>query len=242
MEFRLGYPARAALHGLATRLLDEPPRDCVATGQPTGLAARFATECRTALGQGNDPSALREAITRLDLAIGQSVHPRRRCRPGDRCCSCCSSAIAAPGRCSTASNVRCRRSCSCRRHGAACSRLDPPQPLLALWLPRFAELAQDHPNLPGMAPCRGADAPACRFAGRGRLRRCLGRRSRRGSGRAAVAHACAVEPRCGRRRPRRRDRGHPATGRRRSRPCARWCGSASWPRPGSTVASPRKCS
>ncbi|MBL8738762.1 MAG: serine/threonine protein kinase [Planctomycetes bacterium] len=150
MEFRLGYPARAALHGLATRLLDEPPRDCVATGQPTGLAARFATECRAALGQGNDPSALREAITRLDLAIGQSVHPEAPLQAWRSLLQLLQQRDRRTGPLLD----REQRVLSPELQLQAWRdllQLDPPQPLLALWLPRFAELAQDHPNLPGMA-------------------------------------------------------------------------------------------
>ena len=150
MEFPLSYQRRRALHDLAAKLLPEPLPGCADAGQPTGLAAQFAADCREALGKSGDPEALRAIADGSERAIEQSVHPDSPLQGWRSVLQL----LRQRDRKSGALLDREQRPLSPLLQLAAWDdllHLDPPRPLVQLWLPRFEELQRDHPSLPGIA-------------------------------------------------------------------------------------------
>jgi serine/threonine protein kinase len=148
LDFGLGYAERRLLHETATRLLDVSPGDVVAAGQPTGLAAAFAAAARTALERRNEPEVRRQLADAAVQGIATAVHPEAPLagwrhvlqllrEPLQR-----GPLLDAEGR-----PVRSGLQLAAFED---LLQLDPPRELLALWLPRFEQLRQREPGLPGM--------------------------------------------------------------------------------------------
>jgi serine/threonine protein kinase len=148
MDFALGFQQRAELHRLAASLLAADAPDGVRVGEPTGLSAQFAAACREALDRVADPIALLDLAERTGKAIDGSVHadaplagwrsvlqlllqPRQRGPLVDR------DQAPLPPELQLAA-------------WEDLLRLQPRRELVQLWLPRFEELRQSHPNLRGI--------------------------------------------------------------------------------------------
>jgi predicted Ser/Thr protein kinase/tetratricopeptide (TPR) repeat protein len=75
MSFSLDYSRRRVLHEFARQLLGEDLVGCVRHGEPSGLAASFAGECREAIRRLADPAALANLVEQRGRDIAMSAHP-----------------------------------------------------------------------------------------------------------------------------------------------------------------------
>ena len=147
MDFRLPFSKRRALHVLGHRWLGAPPAGCGTAGQPTGLAAILAAECREALQQLGDPDRVRTLATRTNQMIDTAVHPESPLQ-GWRCVL--QMLLQAPQRGVLADRDRPLSPAMQLAAWEDLLRLSPPRAMVALWLKPFDELHRNHKNLPGI--------------------------------------------------------------------------------------------
>lgn len=150
MRFPLRHSERLALHRLAGRLLQEAPAGVASPREPGGLAGRLANLVRDALDRLADPTALRVATERARAEIMSSVHPASPLRGWGGVLQL----IEQPLQRGDLLGLDGRPLPPTLQLAAwgALLQLVPKRETVALWLPRFEELARSHPNLPGLLP------------------------------------------------------------------------------------------
>lgn len=148
MDFGLGYGQRRLLHEAAQRLLPGRPAQVLGPGQPTGLSAQFASAAQQVLDRRSEPAAMRQAARAVEQEIARAVHPESPLQ-GWRWVV---QLILEPQQRGNLVDGD-QRPLPALQQLAAWEdllRLSPPREMVALWLPRFEQLRQREPNLPGM--------------------------------------------------------------------------------------------
>lgn len=149
MSFPLAFSSRSILHALAVELLEGRLPEQTLHGQPCGLAADFATECRSALAKLSDPAALRSSVKVLDDAIQRSAHAESRLQGWRHLLQL----LVDPRQRGLLLDDDNRPLPAAMQLAAwsALISLKPREALVKLWLNRFKEFHSLHPGLPGIA-------------------------------------------------------------------------------------------
>lgn len=150
MDFGLPHARRRAVHRLAASLLSAPPdgQGHARVGEPTGLAAEFAAQCRRALANRADPAQLRMITAPLAAGVQNAVRAsapmsgwrhvlQLLLRPGQR------GPLLSQDQQPLSPELQ-LATWRCLLH------LEPRAALVDLWLDRFDEFRRDHPGLAGV--------------------------------------------------------------------------------------------